>query len=327
MAAHLVPATLGACAPRAETDAAAVAEPAVAEPALAPAEDAPDLDDAARARANETIDAMRSRPACNRIMGCPGEVALMQEGRAVVPLLVARLRAATPRDDGPWVTALIDLLGQLGDERARPPLESLLEDRRWELPIRAAQALGRLGPEPSRAVLEDTLRRAQEADHVGLVAALHLALGRLPGEAGAGHRDALTALLPTTLPGLEAVPPIVLDLLVEFVREARLPRALPGVRLLILHDNRFVRTQALETAAALRDTGALPYAYNRLGDRVPTVRRRALEALQTITGVHKMSDPDGWRQWCGQHGCDTLPEGAPPPPSDPPEPQGSMSPL
>ncbi|MCB9733306.1 MAG: HEAT repeat domain-containing protein [Deltaproteobacteria bacterium] len=257
---------------------------------------------------------MRHRPSCNRIMGCPGKVALMQEGRAVVPLLVARVRGASRADDGYWLTAIIDLLGQLGDERARPLLETLLEDSRWELPIRAAQALGRLGPGPSRALLEDTLRRAQEVHHAALVGALHLALTRLPGDAGRAHRDALVVMLPQTYEGLAAIPPIVLDLLVEFVREARLPKALPAVRLLIRHDNRFVRAQSLETAAALRDTGALPYAYDRLEDPIPSVRKRALEALQTITGAHRLSDPDAWKQWCAQHGCDALPEGSPPPP-------------
>lgn len=240
-------------------------------------------------------------------MGCPGAVKLAGYGPAIVPGLADVLRQ-NPRADGYWYFELIKLLGQSRDARALDVLHALLDDTgRWEVPIRAAQALGHLGMAASRAPLEAALARATENDNVALAAAAHGALAHVvPAEASA-HRDALAALVPQDAAAVEATPPVILDILVEEVRMARLPKALPGVRLAILNDNRFVRAQALDTAASLHDTGAIPYALVRLEDELPSVRRKALTALQEITGIRTMTDPAQWRAWCERNGVADIP--------------------
>jgi len=271
-----------------------------------PAEDAPSEEE--RAAILEILREMADRPKCNRIMGCPGAVKLAGYGRAIVPGL-ADVLAQNLRADGYWYFELIKLLGQSKDARALPILHALLEDpRRWEVPIRAAQAIGRLGFAESRAPLEDALGRAVEGDNVALQAAVHGALTHVaPSEADA-HRDALLALVPQDAAAVEATPPVILDILVEEVRMGRIPRALPGVRLAVMSDNRFVRAQALDTLARLSDTGGIPYALARLDDKLPSVRRKALTALQEITGIRTMTDPAQWRRWCEKNGLAEIPE-------------------
>lgn len=255
-----------------------------------------------------TLRAMAHRPSCNRIMGCPGLVTLAQYGPAAVPLL-ADVLDKNRGADGYWYYQLIALLGQLGDPRALPVLHALLEDTRWEVPIRAAEALARLGAPESGPHLTRALARAESDPdaQLALAAAARVGLMRTDPERATTHRDAFVALVPTTAAGVEATPPVVLDILIALVRDARTPRALPGVRLAARHDNRFVRAQALDTLASFQDTGGIPYALALLDDKLPSIRQKALAALQRITGIHTMTDHAAWRQWCEKNNLATLP--------------------
>ncbi len=251
---------------------------------------------------------MKARPQCNRVMGCPGLVTLSNYGRAAVPLAVEAVEAE-PRADGYWLLQLVRLLGQLDDDRALPLLHRLsVTPGRWEVRIRATQALAHLARPASLAVLEDTLSRASEGGNIALEAAARFALSRVAPSRAAAERAALVDLVPRDRQGLAATPPIILDILIEIVREARLPRALHGVRLASRSDNRFVRKQALKTLAALQDTGGIPYALERVEDPIPSIRRQALTTLQTITGMRTMTRPRQWRQWCERNGLATVPE-------------------
>lgn len=282
----------------------------VADVAIKPSPMGPDLDVAQRAAALETLTKMKHRPSCNRISGCPGATALMQHRRAVVPFLLEQL-AAEPVSDGYWVYALVDLLGQLDDARARPLLETLLEDRRWAIDARAALALGRLRLLASQPALQAAHQRAVIGKDLTLHAMTAYALARLrPSERARFHGE-IAELLPTRQEALFEIPPIILDVLIEAVREAQVTSALPAVRLAALNENRFVRAQAIDTLAALRDTGGLPYAYANLSHALPSIRRRALHALQTITGSTSLVDAASWKAWCEQHACTTIPARGP----------------
>jgi len=285
--------------------------PATGAEAAGPAAPAPSDEAALTAEEEAEVEAIVSqmlhRPSCNRVMGCPGAVALMQLGPPVAPKLVELLETAGTAD-GYWIIKLIELLGQLPGEEGRRHLEGLLGDPRWEVRLRAAQALGNLGDGRSRGAVEAALeRQLQQAEDLAFRAALHFALTRLPGGDRAGHRAALLRLMPLDPASVARTPPMVLDILIELVRIARIPEALPGVRLAVLSDNRFVRGQALKTLGALQDTGGLPYALHALEDELPSLRREALDALQAITGIRTMTDPVQWRRWCERHDCEALP--------------------
>ena len=264
--------------------------------------------EADRDRILATLKEMTDRPRCNRIMGCHGAVVLASYGPAVAEPL-ADILDKNPRADGYWYFELIRLLGQLGSPRALTTLHTLLQDSvRWEVPIRAAQALGHLASATSRAPLEAALARATAGDDVALQAAAHGALARVDPAQASTHRAALVALVPRDAEGIAAIPPVILDILIEEVQMTRVPEALPGVRLAALHDNRFVRAQALDTLARLHDTGGIPYALDRLDDTLPSIRKKALVALQEITGIRTMTDPDEWRRWCERNNLAKLPE-------------------
>lgn len=272
----------------------------------------PDLDETERIAALETLKGMKHRPNCNRISGCPGAVALIQHREAAVPFLLEQLAAAS-RADGYWVYTLVDLLGQLTDVRARPALEALLRDRRWGMNARAALALARLKHPGSQQALEAAHAHATLKKDGPLQAMTAHGLALIQPSQRRRYHAEIAALIPTDAKTQLAMPPIILDVLVEAVREAQVPAALPGVRLATLSGNRFVRAQALDTIAALRDTGGLPYAYANLSHELPSIRRRAMHALQRITGAKTLVDAASWKAWCGQHGCLTLPKPQPNP--------------
>lgn len=315
MALALCGVALGACSEReapeptlpAEDPTAAAAEPEASAPeASAPGELGAELDPERRAHLVATLKELARRPACNRVMGCRPLVTLAQMGRDIVPAL-NRVVADNPRADGYWFFQIIALLGQLDDDRALPTLHGLLDDPRWEVPIRAAIALGRLARPASVEPLRAALARGEERDDPALAAAALGALSRAEPARARAHRDALAALIPDDPELIGEIPSVILDILIEIVREVRLPQALPVVRAAALDDNRFVRGQALDTLARLQDTGGIPYALDRLDDELPSIRKKALAALQAITGVHTMDDPAQWRAWCERNGVAKLP--------------------
>lgn len=311
---------LGACPEREAPEPTLPAEDPTATAgeagALEAGELGADLGPERRALLLATLRELARRPACNRIMGCQPLVTLAQMGRDVVPAL-NRVVADNPRADGYWFFQIIALLGQLDDDRALPTLHGLLDDARWEVPIRAAQALGRLARPASVEPLRAALARGERRDDPALVAVTLGALSRVEPARAREHRDALAALIPHEPAHIAEIPSVILDILIEVVREVRLPQALPAVRVAALDDNRFVRAQALDTLARLQDTGGIPYALDRLDDELPSIRKKAMAALQAITGIHTMDDAAQWRAWCERNGVAALPgrENAPRPPS------------
>ncbi len=248
---------------------------------------------------------LTDRHKCNRISGCPPATSVLSHGPdAVEPIL--KLLAANPRANGYWVTKLIQLLGQIESPAVIAPLERMLSDKRWDVPIRAAQSLGRRKSSGSLSALTTLLERANKDKNVALSGAARYALSQVSPDPRT-HRKALADLVPATSGALGAIPAPVLDILIELVRDARLPHALPGVRQAALHTNRFVREQALLTLAALQDTGGVPFALHRLDDPLPSIRRQALATLQRITGIRTMHNITQWRAWAKRHKMDVIP--------------------
>ncbi|MFK5956844.1 MAG: HEAT repeat domain-containing protein [Planctomycetota bacterium] len=95
------------------------------------------------------------------------------------PLLMNMLEATSvKRGSDRLVSAAIQGLGALGDSRARPMLEGLLNSKSSSVPEAAAQALGRLG---DRAAVGSLAKIYQESHDVRLRSLCLLAIGRLGG--------------------------------------------------------------------------------------------------------------------------------------------------
>ena len=250
---------------------------------------------------------MRVRQRCNRVMGCQPAVDLFQHGAAAVAPIVAVVdAAAADARAGYWLVRLLDLLRQLDDDRALPSLHTALADRRWEIRAMAALSLARLARPASRAVLEAAWQRQAQGDggDLAFTGVLLHALERTGGRAAEQPPRALLAQrLALDRDQAGRLNPGFYAFLNRLVREARLPAALPLVRLGAIHRDRFVRLEALRTLGALQDTGGIPYAATRLDDELPSVRRAAVSALQGITGSRTLGDEDAWRRWCEQRSC------------------------
>jgi hypothetical protein len=272
----------------------------------------PELDPAAMSAIAQALIDIEDRQQCNRVMGCKPSLELQQYGRAAVaPILRAVTSTTTDRY---WRVRLIEVLGQLDDERAIPTLERFLSSSRWEVRCRAAIGLGRLGSKASTPRLQRMVEEHPDPDDpVSRVAAL-VALDRLGATyQGAPARDRLALAFPTSPEELGPLNPGYYSFLAEAVREARLSSAIELVRLGARHRDRFVREASLRTLSALQDTGGIPVAIGRLDDPLPAIQRLALATLQQITGSHTITTPEQWKAWCEKRGC-RGPRATPTPP-------------
>lgn len=278
-------------------------------PAPTPTPDTAPAPRPAAAPADPTIlaelDTLRPRQACNRVTGCSALAGLMRHGKALVEPARQVLARATA-SDGYWTIALTEALGQLESPEAGAVLAPYLEDKRWEIQLAAARGLAFLGPRMDEAALV-ALRTAREKEPLDDAASrvraalLEHAIARSgrDSRAPADARKALLDLFPPAEPG--ATPHPQLDAFTRLVGDARLPEALPLVRVALISRNRFVTATALDVAGALQDTGALPIALALLDDPNPTIRKEAIRALQRISGSRQLIEPDQWRDWAKKH--------------------------
>jgi HEAT repeat protein len=316
----MLAALLGACSdkepttPPPTTSATAAAHtPDTSAPTPAPAPADPKI--------MAELEGLRSRQACNRVTGCSLLSGLMRHGAALVEP-ARQMLARASATDGYWTIALTEALGQLGAPEAGAVLAPMLADKRWEIQLAAARGLAYLGPKMDEAALL-ALRTAREKEPLDDAASkVRAALiehaiarsGRDPRPATAA-REALLALFPPAEHG--ATPHPQLDAFTRLVGDARLPEALPLVRVALQSRNRFVTATALDVAGALQDTGALPIVLALLDDPNPTLRKEAIRALQRITGSRQLIEADQWREWAKTHSL--APVALPPPPNAGPQ--------
>ncbi len=252
---------------------------------------------------------LRGRQTCNRVTGCAPLTALLQRPDAALGEVTALLRKHGG-GDGYWIEMALEFLGQSDRAAALEALAPFVRDRRWTVRLRAVMAVGRLHRHASattRELLGEASRMAAASRDAAWQAAILQAQLRLEPSRTAELEPLLLALYPTDPGVIQTIAPPVLDWLVMVATEARLSRAAPLLRGACLSDNRFVAISALTGAAALRDTGAVPFALTRLEDPQPGIRRAALLALQTITGSRTIDMPDAWRSWAAQQGLAALP--------------------
>jgi len=278
-------------------DVVDVAAPAIAAP------------DEAQLRVTAALEAIVDRHKCNRVTGCPPLVSLMQDLPEAVPATL-QLLAVRGGGDGYWIEMLIEMLGQSDDPTTLRALEAYSRDKRWTVKLRAVVALGRMKnhlTDNTRDLLAEAETMAAASGDVAWLAAVVAARSEvIPAEREA-LRARLLTLYPTTREAVEAAPAPVLDWLVMVAVGIRLTEAAPTLRWACLSTNRFVSVSAIDGVGRFQDTGAVPYLLTRIEDVQPTVRRRAIEALQNITGMRQAETPAEWRAWAKAHDLDTIP--------------------
>lgn len=316
----LVSLLIAGCSPRTDpsdqapdqAEAAATAEtaPTSRVPADPPSTAAlPEADPAILAE----LRALVPRQNCNRVTGCSGIAGLMRHGEALIPVARVALLGGK-RPDGYWSIALIEALGQLEVPTATSVLLPLLDENRWEIQLAAARGLAYLGERLDRPALDHiaaaiTRERAADTPASRAVTAnlewANLRSGQDP-RPHAELRQSIQALIPSAsdAPG---TPHPQLDAFVRLVGEARIPEALPTVRLALHSGNRFVTATALDVSGALQDTGAIGYILPLLDDPNPTLRRESLRALQRITGARQLEDAAAWHHWAKTHQIAPVP--------------------
>ncbi|MEC9072396.1 MAG: HEAT repeat domain-containing protein, partial [Myxococcota bacterium] len=264
----------------------------------------------------EALKAIHVRQQCNRVMGCTPAIALFQAGTAAVPAMIDDVTRGQKNPDY-GTLRIVDLLGQLDDDRALPVLHAMLSSGRWEARATAALAVARLKRPESRELVESNLQSAAAQKDLPAHAALLLAADRLKLPLDPSPRTQLTTLV--SIPEREAAQlnPGPFSFVIRIIREARLRGGLNLTRLGATHINRFIRLEALQTLGVLKDTVGIPYCISRLDDELPSVRRTALGCLQQITGTYDRTEPEAWKAWCESRNCREAYLAVQPSPPDP----------
>ncbi len=237
--------------------------------------------------------AIRARAA--RSLGLRGQ-------REAVAPLIALL--AKPEAAPSVRSAAYTALGRLGDRRARPVLESCLdEESREELRGDCAAALGSLGDPAALPRLLAALdgdpaflvrsRTVEALGHFPQYAAVAALIGLLAPEANRSLRRRAIAALAVSRPAAATQP--LLRLLAEsrsaeerfavvdtLARLAPKEAVAPLQALLAATQDPLRRTRVVIALGAIRDGSAAPSLVESLGDPVPAVRFFAIKGLQDI---------------------------------------------
>jgi HEAT repeat protein len=236
-------------------------------------------------------------------MGCSASIELAGLGTATETSIIQVLRKEKGAD-GYWVIKCIDLLGQLGRGDSAVFLSSLLEDKRTEVRTRAAVALGRLSAPSTKEAVEQSYTRIKDGPDLGFKMALLYALDRI-GPFSTQRRKDVAELLPKDKAGLGKISPLHLMTAAEIAKEWPIPEALGSLRILAAHIGPFIRRQAIDALARLKDTGAIPVLVGRLKDEVPSIRSASMRALRAITGNTEPKTEEAWEAWCVKRSCRT----------------------
>lgn len=241
----------------------------------------PDVVSSARTRdIDALLDAATTRQTCNIVMGCPSGEALVAMGDEAIGPIVARYETLS-RPNYQKVH-LIDLLGRIGSTQALPFLRDRLKDTHWEVRTRSAFALGLIGARSERGRLKEALRETEGRSDHAFRYALAFAVAKL-GDPDTGQ-ILLEGLEPSSINtrnwGYTRVA-------VDAVAALNLDEACPKLRVAIGHNDTFLKRAAIAAAGQLNcPQGPVRRAVAaQLDSRIPSVRRRAVSTLKTLTGI------------------------------------------
>ncbi len=276
-------------------------ESTTAEPA-APVEATPEKPAAQKLdpEVETLLHKLADRTKCNRLTGCEPADKLQRMGRRAVPGLVALCRHSS--GDPRWRERAFELVGILGGGQAETFLTDYLLKGSDRLLHSVALAAGhaRMKDERARAALE---KLALEGPNDVVQTAANYALARLGDEKAKGRLGAMWA------PGrLGALPPAVIHVAVDAMRWLNAKDQAKSLRLMLSHQNLFVRRQALELVKDWRLKGAIPDLFVLLDDSSTGLKKRAQEVLRILTGQRHQHTREQWETWCRETPDCELPQ-------------------
>lgn len=297
----------GACKKRGEAVPPTAPDAGAGTTSSAPAPASENDNSAAVIKILRTMSVARN---CNRVMGCKSSIDLLKIGAAAFPV-IARFVTENPRLDKWWLVKVIDVVGQVRDERAVAILGGLLTDWRPELRARAALGLARLRFQSARPYLtnaqtywSDRKGEGDPATHGAIAYALERTSGRVRNPS---YKTAYLAQWPQTRERNHRTIAPVIGVLCEIARSWHLKDAIGFVRHSLDHPSPFARIEAIRAAGALRDVGAVAALIDRLSDALPSQRRAARKALVAITDQKGLRTLDDWKRWCERQRCRDVP--------------------
>jgi HEAT repeat protein len=244
-----------------------------------------------RTVAKALLDSVTNRQECNRVTGCRRERELVALGPEVLPLIVERFKEM--RGSNYQRLHLVELAGDAGRGRAVPFLVELLDDTDRNIRAAAAVALGRLRPTALAAQLRQRLAKVAATRDFGFTYGLAFAVER--ADRRGGRSILLAALSPQSLGNVN---PGDLAIAVAAVTDLGLSEACPLLPPFITQPEVFLKKEAIRAARTLlcRQDEVTEAVALDLENAVPSVRREAAQALETLTST-RFATREQWRAW------------------------------
>lgn len=242
---------------------------------------------------------LTSRKKCNQVMGCPALEEVVKLGEVSVPELI-RILEGSP-SIAPFRPFVLEALGKIGDKAATKTLLKELAPPFWPNRVAAIVSLGRIRDRSAVTSLREILNKP-DAYQPATLAAAGYAMYRMGDR---NYADQITSL--TTPEAIQTVNWGYTRIALELATELGLIEALPGARIALLHDDYFLRSQAIETIRILKDRHAVPEIIRMLNDPIPSLRQKARSTLQELSGLPLMRAGD-FSHWCQGQGLCPLPK-------------------
>ena len=235
------------------------------------------------------VRSLTTKTECNRVMGCEAMPKVVELGEPAVAELVRVLKKSPPF--APYRPVLLETLGKLKSPEATELLIAEIEQPYWPNRVEACIALGRIGDKKALPALKGILSGSGNWTPATIAAAA-FALEKMGEE---GLRNHITSL--TTVDAVENINWGYTRVGFDIARELGITEALPGARATVTHGDYFLRESGLRLIQSLSDKESMSAISKLLGDKVPSLRRRARSTLKEWTGKEFDSSSD-FTAWC-----------------------------
>ena len=245
-------------------------------------------------RVRRVVEKYGSRTKCNDLNGCPMVNTLVSMGADAAPA-IAKVYGRTRGDDH-WRLRLLESLGRMRHAQIPPfLLQVARSDNLQPMRVQALISLGKQGDPQLMTAIRGLKSRFHPEKHRAELLAIGFAIAAL-GDRKEGvdliRKHFVVPAVPLQYRRWDLLRPGVYAIGQLRVGEFRLQLEDISERA-----DPFVRREAVEALAALRDRQAIPAIVARLNDEVPGIRKAAVRSLQTLTGLYNKKVPQQWRRW------------------------------
>jgi len=231
------------------------------------------------------------RQQCNDVTGCPMVATLVALGSKAAPAVEDAFRHS--KGDAFWRLSMLTVLGRIGNARSA---DFLLETARGAPKVairaRAAMALARLRHKPHLATIKALLPTLKPDEELQVILALGYTVALMGDDYG---RDVITehfVLPPEPYHRWDRLRPGVVA-----IGKLRMKSLLPRLSEITRRGDPFVRRDGARALGDLRDLATVETLIELLGDKVPSVREAAQQALSATTGLRHKRSREQWLRW------------------------------